>query len=234
VKSLYVGVAALSLAACDVTLLREVPPDQAERLLHELDRSGIVARAASETSGGTRIDVDPASVPTAVALLEQRRCELQEGAPVKAAWLETLSAERARQAAALSRELESSLLRLPSVLEARVHVSMASGPASLPEARTPAVASVLLVRTASAGSQAQTARELVAGAVPGLAPIAVRVVETQRAPAASPDPKFARVGPITVTQASAPTLRAWLAAGLLLQMLLAAALLRPLLRRRRG
>jgi type III secretory pathway lipoprotein EscJ len=222
----------LSLTACDVTLLREIPPDQADHLLHALERSGIVARAASEP-GGTRIDVEPASVPTAVAVLEQRRCELQGAAPPRAAWLVTPAEERAQESLALSRELERSLLDLPSVWQARVHVSLASGPASLPEAQTPAAASVLLVRGVSADSQVQAARELVAGAVPGLVPAAVRVVETVRAPAASPNPQFARVGPITVTRASAATLKAWLVAGLVLQMLLAAALLRPLLRRRR-
>ncbi|HKP61302.1 MAG TPA: hypothetical protein VJV78_31455 [Polyangiales bacterium] len=223
--------AALALSACDVTLLREVPRDQADRLLRELDRSGIVAHAASESSG-TRIDVDPGSVPGAVAVLEQRRCELQGPAPAQAAWLPSVSEERARQAEALGQQLESSLLRLPSVLEARVHVSLPSGPASLPEARSPAAASVLLVRSVSSDSQALPARELVAGAVPGLTPAAVRVVETVRAASAVPAPSFARVGPITVTQASAPALRAWLGAGLLLQMLLAGAVLRPLLRRK--
>jgi hypothetical protein len=49
---------------------------------------------------------------------------------------------------------------------------------------------------------------------------------------AAPASEFARVGPITVTRASAPALRAFLAAGLLVQILLAVALLRPLLRRR--
>jgi type III secretory pathway lipoprotein EscJ len=234
VRSLLSGIPlALSLGACDVTLLRQIPADQADHLLHELDRGGIVARATSEPGGGTRIDVDPAAVPAAVAVLDQRRCELRSAAPPKAAWLETPAEERAQQALTLSRELERSLLRLPSVWQARVHVTMAAGPASLPEAQTPAAASVLLVRSASTDSQAQPARELVAGAVPGLAPAAVRVVETVRAPAAAPRPQFARVGPVTVTQASAPTLRAWLAAALLLQMLLAAALLRPLLRRKR-
>jgi type III secretory pathway lipoprotein EscJ len=230
---MFAGVTAvLGLTACDVTLLREVPVEQADQLLHELDRSGIVAHAARE-SGGTRIDVDPASVAGAVAVLEQRRCELQSATPEKAAWLVTVSEERAQRALSLSHELEHSLLQLPAVQNARVHVSLPTGPATLPEAQTPATASVLLIRSASADSQVQPARELVAGAVPGLAPAAVRVVETVRAPGASPGPQFARIGPITVTQASAPALRAWLAAGLVLQMLLAAALLRPLLRRQR-
>jgi type III secretory pathway lipoprotein EscJ len=233
VKWVFAGITAvLGLTACDVTLLREVPAEGADQLLHELDRRGIVAHAARE-SGGTRIDVDPASVAAAVTVLEQRRCELQSATPEKAAWLVTASEERAQRALSLSHELERSLLQLPAVQNARVHVSLPTGPASLPEAQTPAAASVLLIRSASADSQVQPARELVAGAVPGLSPAAVRVVETVRAPGPSPGPQFARIGPITVTQASAPALKTWLAAGLLLQMLLAAALLRPLLRRQR-
>jgi len=88
------------------------------------------------------------------------------------------------------------------------------------------------VRAAAAQPVAALARELVAGAVPGLSPDAVRVVETPRARPAAP-PSFARVGPIVVQKDSEMLLKSWLGGALLLQMLLAAAVLRPLLQRRK-
>lgn len=102
----------------------------------------------------------------------------------------------------------------------------------MPEAQSQPAASVLLVRARAAPELVEQARELVAGAVPGLAVAAVRVVQTQRAEPAPAPPQFARIGPITVARSSAGMLRAWLIGSLLVHIGLASALLLPLVRKR--
>jgi type III secretory pathway lipoprotein EscJ len=225
---------ALSASGCDVTLLRGLSHEQAHDAVAALDRSGVVARIAADGSL-QRIDVNDSAVADAVVALNASRqraqCPAEKESAPASRWIETPGEERARHAEHLSRQLERSLSRLPGVIEAHVHLTLPFGMRSLLEAQTPATASVLLVRTEARSPLTSAATELVAGAVPGLSPQAVRVVETLQPPTAAAKPDFARFGPVVVTRDSASTLKRWLAASLVLHMLLAAALLRPLLRR---
>jgi type III secretory pathway lipoprotein EscJ len=239
-----VVLAALSASGCDVTLLRALSREEADDAVRVLDRSGVVGRAVAEDGANAanarwRIEVDSAAVATSVAALNASRNRAPAGARDEApapasSWIETPSEERARHASQLSVQLERSLMRLPGVAEARVHITLPFGMHSLREAQTPPAASALVVRARESASVAAAASELIAGAVPGLSPKSVRVVETILQPSAAPRPQFTRFGPVVVTRDSAGALKWWIAASLVLNMLLAVALLRPLLRRQRS
>jgi type III secretion protein J len=231
-------VVALNVTGCDVTLLRALSREEADDAVRVLDRSGVVGHAIADDGADARwrIEVDRAAVATSVAALNAtrpRRLGEKEPAPAAAsAWVETPREERARHAFELSEQLERSLMRVPGVIEARVHITLPFGMQSLREAQMPPAASALVVRAKDSVPVAAAASELIAGAVPGLAAKSVRVVETIAKPSAAPEPQFTRFGPVVVTRQSAAALKGWMAASLLLNMLLAAAILRPLVRRR--
>jgi type III secretion protein J len=230
---------ALGASGCDVTLLSGLSHEQADEAARVLDQSGVVGHAVAESDSDSRwrIEIDSAAVATGITALNASRnralCPKEETPEPANRWVETPGEERARHADQLSARLERSLARLPGVIEARVHVTLPFGMSSLPEAQTPPGASALIVRERESASAVSAVSELIAGAVPGLAPNAVRVVETIAPPTAAPKPQFARFGPVVVTRDSARTLKLWIAVALLLHMLLAAAVLRPLLRRRK-
>jgi type III secretory pathway lipoprotein EscJ len=221
-----------------VTLLRGLSREQAHDAVSTLDRSGVVGHVAEDDRAGShlRIDVDDNSVAAGVAALIASRnrglCPAEKDTAAASSWIETPGEERTRAAEHLASRLERSLSRVPGVVEAHVHISLPFGMRSLPETQTPPAASVLLVREHGAPALGSAATELVAGAIPGLSPSAVRVVESTLQPMAAATPQLARIGPVMVTRDSASTLKAWLAASLLLHIFLAAALLRPLVRRR--
>ena len=219
-----------ALASCDVALLRGLSPDEAQSISAELQQRGVVVRVVPDTASRMRLELNEASVPDAVSALTRgssaaARCEPPESA-AGGGWVETPAEERARTATRLSRELSHSLALLPGVADARVHVTLAAGMRSVPETLARPAASVLLVRSNDA-PLGTGPEELVAGAVPGLTPSQVRIVETTR-PQAPPRPKLARLGPIVVAQSSLGTLRTWLGVALLVQIVLALAVLRPL------
>lgn len=224
-----------------MTLVRGLSREQANDALLTLDRSGVVGHIAqddhaSNADSRLRIDIDDSAVADGVAALtashSRALCPADKDPAPASRWIETPGEERARHAERIGERLERSLTRLPGVVEAHVHLTLPFGMGSLAENQTPPAAAVLLVRDAGAPSLGNAAIELVAGAVPGLSPTAVRVVETPLQPSAAPTPGFSRIGPVVVTRDSANTLKVWLAASLVLHILLAAALLRPLVRRR--
>jgi type III secretion protein J len=228
----------LVASGCDVTLVRGLSREQANDAMLALDRSGVVGHIVEDDRAGSRlrIDLNDSAVADGVAALtatrDGARCSTAEPAESGSRWIETPGEERARHAERLSRQLEGSLSRLPGVVEAHVHLTLPFGMNSLAEAQTPAAASVLLVRRDDSELKA-AARELVAGAVPGLSPSAVRVIETRLQPSAAAELKLSRIGAVVVTRKSAGILKWWLAGALGIDMVLAAALLRPLWRRRK-
>jgi type III secretion protein J len=228
----------LGASGCDVTLVRDLSREQADDAARVLDRSGVVGRAVAEDVADSRwrIDVDGASVAAGVAALSANRaramCPNDEAPSSASRWIETPGEERARHASQLSAQLERSLARLPGVIEARVHVTLPFGMNSLPETQTPAAASALVVRETGSASAAVATRELIAGALPTLLPSEVRVVESIAPPTTAPTPQFARFGPVVVTRDSANALKLWIAGSLLVNILLAAAVLRPFVKRR--
>jgi type III secretory pathway lipoprotein EscJ len=213
---------------CDVALVRGLSREDAQAMSVELERNGVVARVVADRGAQLRLEVNEAAVADAVSVLA-RRDVLPAPAALSDAWIETPGELRAREAVRTERALEASLLRLPNVREARVHITPAAGLHALPETHAPPAASVLIVRTPKSDSIAAHAQALVAGAVPGLSPATVRVVEIERSHALPPL-QLARIGPIVVSAQSAATLKGWIAGSLVVHMLLAGALLWPLVR----
>jgi type III secretion protein J len=148
-------------------------------------------------------------------------------------FLVTPREERARWAAAMSVELARSLEQLPGVTDARVHLAVSSVPVALDQPQPPAKASVLLRRAYGASPVAEGhVQALVAGAVEGLAPDHVAVVQASvRAPSPAA-PALVRLGPIEVTRRSSAALRAVLGSALALDLVLALALIAVVYRRR--
>lgn len=228
------------LLGCDVVLARGLSEERASTLAAALDRQGVAARAVREPSArAMRLEVAREAVPAAVTILvqEDRGEASQPPAEVEPSWLETRSQERMRRGRELAAELARTLERMPDVVEARVHIQLPAASAGLPEAQLAPAASALILRTQAASSHAAAARLLIAGAVPGLAPETVRVIETVRPAKVARPPQFAHVGPFAVASSSATGVRAGMIASLLLHMILASLLLAPALRRlwsRRG
>ncbi len=141
--------------------------------------------------------------------------------------------ERTRWAAALSVELARSLERLPGVIDARVHLALPDAPLALDQPQPPGKAAVLLRREHGASPAAEShVRALVAGAVEGLAPNQVAVVQTSARAPSPAAPALVQLGPIEVTRRSSAALRAVLGSALALDLVLAVALIAVVYRRR--
>lgn len=138
----------------------------------------------------------------------------------------TPAAERARLGAALAEELVRSLQQLPEVRTARVHLVIPAPNASLlGEPQLPAKASILLLlEPGSSLLDEPELRALAAGAVAGLAPEGVTVVQRHATGPSQPTPT-------TASEAAEPASGAerswrWILLALLCgQLLLAAAML---------
>ncbi|MCA9529008.1 MAG: secretion protein [Myxococcales bacterium] len=154
----------------------------------------------------------------------------------KGSLVPTATEERARYVSGLDGELERTLERIDGVLGARVHVALPDQEASLrldtppPRAR----ASVLIeYRAGHEPPDVAPVRALIAGAVQNLSPGDVAVVSLPSEPRAPATPSWVQVGPITVTEGSAETLRVVLVGAFGLNIALAAALIATLWSRRR-
>jgi type III secretory pathway lipoprotein EscJ len=151
-----------------------------------------------------------------------------------AALVPTKALERRREAATLAATLARTLEALPGVDHARVQLVLPVTPDFASTLAPAAQASVLLsVQSGSAQVDAAAVRRLVAGAVAGLPPEAVVLEQTPSRAPAPKLPELTRVGPFTVTRASASLLRTTLASALALQVLLASAVIFLLERARR-
>jgi type III secretory pathway lipoprotein EscJ len=119
--------------------------------------------------------------------------------------------EHAKWLVGTAGDLESTLHAIDGVLSARVHLAApAQNTLDLNEERPPPTASVLLRhRGATPPIATGDIQRLVAGAVPGLDPKAVSVVNSSAPPRSRRgDRLLAQVGPLTVTQASLLPLKA--------------------------
>jgi type III secretion protein J len=146
----------------------------------------------------------------------------------------TATEERARFVAAQSGELARSLEGMEGVLGARVHLAIPEGSDfAFDEARPTPSASVLLRLRAGASVDDAAVQALVAGAVPQLTPDAVAVVKVEAAAVTPQRAALVHIGPIAVTQGSAPILKGVLGGALGLSALLAIALIISWMRLRR-
>jgi type III secretion protein J len=235
----------LFASGCDVTLARGLEQAEADRMTAELNQRGIATSKSldAQTSARYQIEVSgdavEAAVDTLTATAHSPLGSLHdETSSEDTPLIPTPSAQQQRASRALALELAHSIELVPGLLRARVHLNQPSAQTTLVALLTPLPAStpsaaVLLLRAASATAVSAAVRQLVVGAVPGITPQAVSIVETVR-----PDPvtrcaPLARIGPVGVTQASARTLKLWLGVALAINMLVASALLFVLTRKRR-
>jgi type III secretion protein J len=139
----------------------------------------------------------------------------------------TPAEERARWMIATAGELSRSLAQLPGVADARVHLALSHASNALDAEPPLRKASVLLRREAGRGPPVdeEAVRALVAGAVEGLTPDAVSIVQLapeRREPPA--ETALVQVGPIAVAHGSVGALKAILGGALALDIALAVGL----------
>ena len=235
---------ALTASACRGTLRGGLTEEQANQIAVVLDAAQIAAvKVAGPGSGSARrfeVQVATADMSSALRVLERERlprpeppgfAELYDDSGLVA----TPNEERARWAAATAGELSRSLERIAGVLDARVHLTPAEPALALDAPARPVRASVLVRRRAGAPPiDEAAARALVAGAVDGLAAEHVVVIQTESEASARPASALVRIGPISVTRSSAPALKLALGGALVLDVLLAVAVVVLWRNRQRG
>ena len=187
--------------------------------------------SAAAGSDDTRASATVAAAAAAAAPEPSGLAALEQNTGLVA----TPEEERARLDAATADELARTLMRLPGVRDARVHLTQSARRVALDAVVTPSKAAVLLLREPGAPPVPEAGvRALVAAAVASLPPEAVTVVQTEAARRpAPPASQLVMVGPFSVQRSSAGALRAALVGGLVLHLVLAAALIAIVARGRR-
>jgi type III secretion protein J len=233
--ALCIVAASLALFGCKVSVRSGLSEVEANQIVVALDRAAVVAHKRAVTGGGEpsyQVDVATADAIRALRVLDAQRLPkaVQPGFEElygNTGLVATPGEERVRLAAATAGELSRSLERMPGVLDARVHLALPEPSSALDAKPTPITAAVLL-QTARAHQQPfdeEPVRKLVASAVKGLDAGRVSIVRVNAESPAVAAPAFVRVGPFTVTRDSAAGLRAALGAALVLDLVLAVALI---------
>lgn len=226
---------ALSTVGCAVPVASGLDESDANRVVVALEESGIAAdKEADPTSEGHwRITVARDDASGAASILEQESLP----GPRSPGVLDTLgesslvpsrTAEHAKLVVGTAGDLERSLRAVDGVIGARVHLAVPSqAPFEGGEKPEQATASVLIRhRGATPPMAARDVQNLVAGAVTGLAPEKVSVVQTPVVlPPRTHEKELSRLGPITVTRASLNPLRIGVGIVLLVNLVLIGLLL---------
>ncbi|HTQ02650.1 MAG TPA: hypothetical protein VMI54_02295 [Polyangiaceae bacterium] len=211
------GLACFGALGCSVPVVAGLDDTDASQVVVALEQSGIASEKDRDPDkeGTYRVVVARDDASAALAVLTEQGLPPPASPGIlealgKGSMVPSRVAEHARVVTGTSDELERSLRGLDGVLSARVHLGVPGrDPLDLDEKPVAATASVL-IRHRGATPPLTTAevQRLVAGAVPGLAPEQVAVVMLP-APAKPrpPDRQLARLGPLTVTQASLFALR---------------------------
>jgi type III secretion protein J len=221
----------LLVTACTVPVAVGLDETDANRVTAALAEVGIAAEKTPDPDAERkwRVDVLHDDAPRAVsALAENNLPRAQSPGLLDAldshALVPSRTAEHTKLLAGSSGELERTLAGVPGVVSARVHLAVTEPDVLSDAERAPPSASVLLQyrgeRTPIASGDVQ---RLVAGAVPGLLPERVAVVESALA-APTPTPELVRLGPFATTRGSAKKLKLLLGSAALLNVLLVAAL----------
>lgn len=229
--------------ACRAPVLSGLAEAEANDVVVTLGAAQIAAQKERDATGGPhafRVEVPAAEVARALQALQAAGLPRREPSGLDAlergaGLVATPEEERARLDAATAGELARSLMRLPGVRDARVHLTHPARPAALDQAVTAPKAAVLLLRSPDAPPvPEESVRALLAAAIADLAPEAVAVVQAEASRAPARASEVVAIGPISVPRGSAHTLRALLAAALVLHLLLAAALIAVVARGRRA
>ncbi len=218
---------------------------EANRAIVALARAGVDAEKAPDpqSEGKYQVVVGRDEATIAISVLASE--EIPRPKPptaVGGGLVPSPEAERAARIAATCAQIERSLASIDGVHDARVHLDvpvtdpLVAALGTAPEKLPQATASVLLrYRGASAPIAADEVKRIVAGAVSGLAPEAVAVVQVQVPKAAlAGDRELAHVGPYAVARCSHGTLRAVPVGVLLAIALLGTAILVLAVRLRRA
>jgi type III secretion protein J len=227
-----VGLAVFAVG-CKGTLRSGLSEREANQITLALDAAQIAAtKVAGQGSDTARyaVQVPAAEMARALRVLEREKLPRFEAPGFEQLYddgglLATPSEERARWAAATAGELSRSLERIAGVADARVHLALDTSSRALDAPEPARKASVLIRRRRGASAVDDTAvRALVAGAVDGLGPDRVTVLQVPSDSDSTPRPAWVRIGPITVTRASTFALKALLGGALALDLLLAVTL----------
>jgi type III secretion protein J len=211
----------LILSACAVPVANDLDEASANKVIAALGRNGVAADKQRDQDQEGRFSVDVGRGDASFALSVMAREELPRQA--SPGWSETLaqgsfipsrSDEQTKMLLATAEELQRSLLSLDGVIAARVHLAVPRADILDPQGSTQAPSASVLVK--HSGHQpplsVREIRELVAGAVPGLAPPAVTVLMKAVAePVERTGTELVRLGPLTTTRSSLPYLR-WMIA----------------------
>jgi type III secretion protein J len=194
---------------------------------------GATKRPDAQNEGRFLVEVPTSEVASALQTMQRRGLPSPESAGILASLGETgliasKTSEHARLVVGTAGELERSLREIEGVLGVRVHLAVPENDPLIPE-ETPKVASASALvrhRGATPPISASEVQRLIAGAVAGLQYERVAVVMQ---PVAGSDTEagqsVVQLGPLSVSQASVPTLKALLAALGLVNILLVAFLL---------
>jgi len=213
------GLAAIAtvLIGCAVPIAGSLEEADANRVVVALEGSGIAAdkEADPAAEGHWRVTVARDDASGAAQVLEQENLPGPRSPGVldalgESSLVPSRTAEHAKLVVGTAGDLERSLRAVDGVVGARVHLAVPARAAfegsEKPEIAT---ASVLIRhRGATPPLATRDVQNLVAGAVTGLDPVKVSVVQTPVIlPARPHERELSRLGPITVTRSSLNPLR---------------------------
>lgn len=234
-------VGALLLAACEAQLAEGLPDEQASALVVALDGAGIAATRMGDGAEPPHYRVSVAPDDVADALAVMRAEGLPHAVPEglaetfgEGSLVPTPTEERARLVAALSGELARSIEEIDGVLVARVHLALPETETLALDAPRPEPRASVLIRYRGdvAPYDEGAVRRLVAGAIDHLDEAHVAIVGVGSPPPPPLEHRLAHVGPIAVTHGSATLLKLVLGGSLVLNVLIALALVVVVRRRR--
>jgi type III secretory pathway lipoprotein EscJ len=234
------GAALLALCACsDVTLAHGLSEREAKDISAQLNRRGVAATQTAEPgSDRFSIQVAQSAVPQAWDALGKRLSASQSQPAAATALLSTREAELRAEEQRLEQRLSQAIEALPNVHSAAVLLTLPRTENKLSDMqRAPAASAaravVSLVCAASgACPNSQRLHPLLSAVVPSLTANNLRVLQQDEATDEQACSELAHIGPLTVTRASLPTLKLWLAVSLIVHMLGSLALLSAVQRKR--
>jgi type III secretion system YscJ/HrcJ family lipoprotein len=218
---LLVAAAWASVAlGCSVPIANDLDEGAANKVVAVLGENGVAADKSRDPGHEGRFSVDVGRGDVGFALSLMAREELPPRVPPglaealdEGALIPSRADEHARRLLGTAGELSRSLQSVEGVIAAHVHLAATpTGPLDDGQASTPTASVLLKHRGPEPPLGADDVRRLVAGAVPGMSPHAVVVVNKAMAePKERQGTELVRLGPLTTTRSSLPYLR-WMIA----------------------
>lgn len=228
IRSLAALLSAFALLGCAVPVAGALNESDANDVVVALEHGGIAATKEVDPAkeGSYRVSVARDDQSAAVGILSEQSLPPQSPPGVldalgQGSMVPSRGAEHAKLIAGTAGDIERTLRGVDGVLSARVHLAVLPTDAlDLGAPHPPPTASVLLRhRGATPPLAEKDVQRLVAGAVPGLQPEQVAVVNTPSPVApAGHERDLARLGPIAVTRSSVGPLRLIFGGGALMNI----------------